>query len=288
MTTLEKKAYRGVDGALLHKQKASRKRAIPKGEKIDVSAYVGLNVDWRTKGIITEPKDQGGCGSCWTFSTAETVESYYAMKYKKLLILSEQQILDCTPNPNDCGGTGGCGGGTVELAAARIQFMGGLSLESKYPYISGGGQNFNCDLSKFQPVANLTGYTDLESNEADPVLQHVANVGPISISVDASSWSEYESGVFDGCDNNNPDIDHAVQLVGYGTDPSQGDYWLVRNSWGKSYGEAGYIRLKRYATPPCGMDTTPSDGDGCNGGPTSVKVCGNCGILYDTTYVTIW
>jgi len=287
MTADEKKAYRGVNGALLHKQKAAKKRAIPKGESIDISSFVGLNVDWRTKGIITAPKDQGGCGSCWTFSTAETVESYNALKYNKLLVLSEQQILDCTPNPDDCGGTGGCGGGTVELAAARIQYMGGLSLESKYPYRSGGGQNYQCDMSKVDPVVNLTGYTDLPSNKLADVLQHVATVGPLSISVDASSWSEYESGVFDGCDNTSPDIDHAVQLVGYGTDPSQGDYWLVRNSWGESYGEKGYIRLRRYATPPCGVDSTPSDGDGCNGGPSSVTVCGNCGILYDTTWVGI-
>jgi len=287
MTAAEKKTFSGVHGGLLAKQKAS-KRAYPFTLNREFNISDAPNVDWRTKGVITPVKDQGGCGSCWTFSTAETIESYYALQTNNLVVLSEQQILDCTPNPNDCGGTGGCGGGTVELAAARIMVMGGLTQEKDYPYVSGGGANYPCQMSKFKPAVRINNYYDLPSNQLDPVIQHVATQGPLSISVDASSWFDYESGVFDGCNNQSPDIDHAVQLVGYGTDTSSGtDYWLVRNSWGKGYGESGYIRLKRYATPPCGIDTTPGDGDGCNGGPTQVTVCGNCGILYDTTYVDI-
>jgi len=287
MTAEEKKAFRGVNGALLHRQKASGKRAVPRTMNIEfnATAWAGVNVDWRTKGIITDPKDQGGCGSCWTFSTAETIESYYAQKTGKLFVLSEQQILDCTPNPNDCGGSGGCGGGTVELAVARIMVMGGLSNESSYPYVSGDGSNFKCDMNKVRPAVTVSNYFDLPSNQLNPTLQHVATVGPVSISVDASTWSSYETGIFDGCDNKSPDIDHAVQLVGFGTASSGGDYWLVRNSWSASWGESGYIRLKRYATPPCGVDSTPGDGDGCNGGPSKVTVCGNCGILYDNVYV---
>jgi len=254
---------------------------------INMSAFDGINVDWRTKGVITPVKNQGACGSCWTFATAETIESYNALLYKQLLVLSEQQILDCTPNPNDCGGTGGCGGGTIELAVARIHMMGGLSTESSYPYQSGGGQNFQCNMNAFKPVVQVNSYVDLPSNQLPAVMQHLTNTGPLAIVVDASSWSEYGGGVFDGCDNQNPDLDHAVQLVGYGTDPVYGDYWLVRNSWGANYGEYGYIRLKKYATPPCGIDTSPQDGTGCNGGPSQVTTCGNCGILYDTTYVTI-
>jgi len=287
MTADEKKAFRGVNGAMLHKQKKARTAKQVSREWKNASAWVGVNVDWRTKGVVTKPKDQGACGSCWTFSTAETIETYYALKYNNLITLSEQQILDCTPNPNDCGGTGGCGGGTVELACARIMIMGGLSLETTYPYKSGGGANYKCDLTKVKPAARISNYFDLPSNEAAPILQQVGENGPISISVDASTWSDYESGIFDGCDNSSPDIDHAVQLVGFGTDTSNNDYWLVRNSWGQGYGEEGYIRLKRYSTPPCGIDTTPGDGDGCNGGPSQVTVCGNCGILYDTTYVAM-
>jgi len=290
ITDAEFKSYLGLHkGWLRHERKASPHR-IPQPEHLYKNINIADlpdNVDWRVKGVVTDPKDQGACGSCWTFATAETVESYGALASKTLLTLSEQQILDCTPNPNDCGGTGGCGGGTVELAIDRIAVMGGLTLESDYPYVSGDGSNYQCDMSKFKPAVNVTKYVDLPSNQLAPVMNWIATGGPLAISVDASSWSGYGGGVFDGCDNQNPDLDHAVQLVGYGTDPSDGDYWLVRNSWGTGYGENGYIRLKRYATPPCGVDNTPSDGDGCSGGPPSVTVCGNCGILYDTVYVVV-
>jgi len=280
--------YLGVNTGLLARQRSSIKRvSYPHLPEFNTSLWADANVDWRTKGVITVPKDQGACGSCWSFATAETIESYNALKTRNLLVLSEQQILDCTPNPNDCGGNGGCGGGTVELAVDRIGVMGGLSTEAQYPYISGGGTNYKCDMTKVKPVVKVSNYVALPSNQMAPVINHLNTVGPLAISVDASTWSDYGGGVFAGCDNANPDIDHAVQLVGYGTDTTHGDYWLVRNSWGADYGEGGYIRLKRFATPPCGVDSQPGDGDGCNGGPTKVTVCGNCGILYDTVYVTI-
>jgi cathepsin L len=245
------------------------------------------NVDWRDKGVVTPAKDQASCGSCWTFATAETLESHYAIKTGKLVTLSEQQILDCTPNPQHCGGTGGCGGGTAELAYARIAEIGGLTSEALYPYVSGGGRNYQCKNPLPAPVAKVSNYTKLPENEYDPLLNAVATVGPIAISVDAAAWGRYSSGVFDGCNQKNPDIDHAVVLVGYGTDDKLGDYWLVRNSWGASWGEKGYIRLKRSSTVECGVDLHPEDGSGCDGRPSTVKVCGTCGILYDTCYPTV-
>jgi cathepsin L len=251
--------------------------------KLDLSA-IPTNVDWRKRGVVTEVKDQGACGSCWSFGTTETTESYYAITTGKLVVLSEQQILDCTPNPQQCGGTGGCGGGTAELAWARIIQLGGLASEVSYPYVSGDGSAHTCYFSKVTPVANVTGYVNLPSNDPAPILNHLANNGPLAISVDAGTWSSYGGGVYDGCDQSSPDLDHEVMLVGYGTDSVNGDYWLVRNSWGPGWGEDGYIRLSRKATPQCGTDTTPADGDGCTGGPPTVKVCGTCGILYDAVY----
>jgi len=277
-TERELKALRG--GKMAHK---SRKML----DNLNVNNTVPnapINIDWRTKGVITAVKDQGMCGSCWSFATAETLESYWALAKKPLVVLSEQQILDCTPNPNDCGGTGGCEGGTVELAYARIIVMGGLSLESVYPY---QGVDESCDMSEVQPVAKLSSYVNLPSNKEFPMLNQLVNNGPIAISVDASSWSSYGGGVYDGCDQTNPDLDHAVQLVGAGTDPQYGDYWLVRNSWGESWGEDGYIRLRRTSQLRCGTDTSPQDGDGCNGGPSQVTVCGTCGILYDGVYPVV-
>jgi len=246
------------------------------------------SVDWRTQGIISNVKDQGQCGSCWTFAAAENVESYYAQKYGYVSVYSEQQILDCTPNPGDCGGTGGCGGGTVELAYQQINMSGGLSTEWTYPYMSYFGGNFTCNTQqRLNPVAQLSGYVNLPSNLNTPVLNHLATTGPLAITIDASAWSFYESGVFNGCNQTNPDLDHGVQLVGYGTDSSAGDYWLVRNSWGAGWGEIGYIRIARTKVPRCGLDVTPLDGDACANNTAPVTVCGTCGILYDCLYPTI-
>jgi len=246
-----------------------------------------VNVDWRTKGIISPVKDQGECGSCWSFGTAETVESYYAKSTNLLAVLSEQQILDCTANVDDCGGTGGCGGGTPELAYAQIMKNGGLSSEWTYPYTSYFGDAYACNATRINPVATLSGFQVLPSNSYSPVLTYIANNGPLAVNVDASSWSSYESGVFSGCNMVNPDIDHVVQLVGYGTDSTLGDYWLIRNSWSPSWGEQGYIRLQRSSTPPCGVDIIPSDGTGCNNGPANVTVCGMCAVLYDTSFPVV-
>eukprot|EP01111_Echinosteliopsis_oligospora_P019856 TRINITY_DN982_c0_g1_i1.p1 TRINITY_DN982_c0_g1~~TRINITY_DN982_c0_g1_i1.p1 ORF type:complete len:376 (-),score=126.48 TRINITY_DN982_c0_g1_i1:53-1180(-) len=244
-------------------------------------------VDWRTQGVVTPVKDQGQCGSCWSFATAETVESHYAIAMGPLSILSEQQILDCTPNPQHCGGTGGCDGGTAELAYAQIMSMGGLSSEWQYPYLSGYGQNYACHFNATEtvPVAVVRDFVVLPSNQYNAVLTAVATVGPLAISADAAAWQHYESGVFSGCDTTTTDIDHAIQLVGYGTDATTGeDFWIVRNSWTPLWGEDGYIRISRSAQTYCGVDTTPQDGSGCDGGPANVTVCGPCGLLYDTSY----
>jgi len=248
-------------------------------------------VDWRDVGVVSPVKDQGLCGSCWTFATAETIESQWALQTGSLTDLSEQQILDCTPNPQQCGGTGGCAGGTAELAMKQIILNGGITSEWMYPYTSYFGTNYNCHYNSTltRPMLQLDSYVTLPENEYDPLMQAVANIGPIAVSIDASAWSAYETGVFDSCNQTNPDIDHAVQLVGYGTDPDYGDYYLVRNSWSPLWGESGYIRLRRTGdeTNRCGIDITPSDGTGCKNGPPTVLVCGTCGILYDSSYPII-
>jgi len=273
----------GLNKGLLHSRKAKSVSA-HYSAKVDARAFAGANIDWRQAGIVTPVKDQGQCGSCWTFATAETVESYWAKSTGQLVDLSEQQILDCTPNPNDCGGTGGCGGGTVELALDQI-IKSGLSTEWTYPYYSYYGNNQSCQT--VTPFAKVAKYVDIKVNDYPSVLSAITTVGPLAISVDAATWSDYESGVFDGCNKDAPDLDHAVQLVGVGNDPQLGDYWLVRNSWSPAWGENGYIRLARQAVPTCGTDKTPSDGDGCNNGPPEVTVCGTCGILYDTLYAVV-
>jgi len=285
-TDVEFRQLLGVKKSLLYQQKMTQVQQIvvPIEER---RTDLPEQIDWRDHGVITDVKDQGRCGSCWTFATAEQTESEYALATKRLHVLSEQQILDCTPNPQHCGGTGGCGGGTAELAWARIKEMGGLNSEWTYPYQSYFGAAYSCHFGQGKPVVKVSSFVNLPTNELDPILNYVGTKGPLAISVDASTWSAYETGVFNGCNQTSPDIDHAVQLVGYGKDPVLGDYWLVRNSWSPSWGEAGYIRLKRTSDIQCGIDTTPSDGDGCDGGPPTVKVCGTCGILYDGVYPVV-
>ncbi len=115
----------------------------------------------------------GGCGSCWTFATAETVESHHALATRQLAVLSEQQILDCKPNPNQCGGTGGCGGGTAELAMQQIVALGGLSSEWTYPYQSYFGAAFSCRFNNHttRPFAKIKGYVKLPENQYTPLVQ---------------------------------------------------------------------------------------------------------------------
>jgi len=247
------------------------------------------DVDWRDQGVITEVKDQGRCGSCWSFAAAETIESYYGISSGNLVQLSQQQILDCTPNPNHCGGSGGCRGATVELAFQQVIIMGGLASEWTYPYTSWFGENANCNQTRSRPVAKLSGYVNLPQNKQDPIKSHLSTQGPLAISIDASAFHDYDSGIFNACNQTNPDLNHAVQLVGYGNDENLGDFWLVRNSWTPNWGESGYIRLYR-AQPGdelCGIDLTPGHGNGCDGGPPTIEVCGTCGILYDASYPVI-
>jgi len=246
------------------------------------------SVDWRDMDAVTDVKNQGQCGSCWAFATTEMIESYAAIATGNLPTLSAQQITSCTPNPLSCGGTGGCMGSIPQLGYTYIQLFGHAT-ESDYPYKSGQTMDTeDClyDVTNTAPNVGITGY-DTMSNDLEGVMNHLAQVGPLAVAVDASYWGGYRSGVFDGCSfDANIGLNHAVQLVGYGTDPAEGDYWIVRNSWGSSWGEGGYIRLQRQAEAQCGINSTPMDGTACVGGPGNDEqyVCGQCGVLFDVSY----
>merc|ERR1711974_591286 len=167
---------------------------------MDVSA-LPTTVDWREKGIISDVKDQGACGSCWTFGTTETIESHWAMQTGLLTDLSEQQSLDCVKNTNDCGGTGGCEGGIPEIIYEQLKTMGGLTTEWMYPYRSYFGNDFpTCSYqsNKTVPFVKVDDYVKLPSNNYEAVMTAVANTGPLAINVDASAWLPYESGVSNG------------------------------------------------------------------------------------------
>lgn len=243
------------------------------------------SVDWRdVAGVVTPVKDQGSCGSCWAFSATETLESAYAIANNDTApILSPQQIVSCAPNPDHCGGTGGCSGSTQPLAF-NYTITAGLSSNADYPY---AGSTGTCNKDKIHPVVKNKGFTELKVNDYTELATAVANVGPVAISVAAGGmgWQVYGGGIF----STHTDfvMDHAVQLVGYGTDAGK-MYWTVRNSWGSSWGEKGYIRMQRFGegNEPCGMDNKPQDGNACAGDTTPRQYCGVCGILSSSSYPT--
>ena len=232
------------------------------------------HVDWRTKGVVTPVKDQGQCGDCWAFSTVEAVESQWAIKHPgELWTLSVQQVSDCTYARSGCQGGLMWDGWNQMISATKRD--GSVSSEWRYPFTSHEGVGSTCKKGVKGSNVKVTGYnlvsgngTEPELATADQVMDAVANAGPLSIAVDASTWSQYDSGIFDGCKKTSEaQLDHAVILVGYGTDEASGkDYWLVRNSWAVNWGEDGYIRLLR-----------EKRGSGT----------GECGLLLDTCYPVV-
>ena len=220
------------------------------------------------------------------FASTATMESHVAKASGLLFDLSVQQVASCTPNPNQCGGTGGCNGATAELAFDYASNSHGLFEEFQWGYNSYFGDNQDCKAPGVaKPVASVNGFVQLPINNYTALMNAIATVGPIAISVDASTWHSYAGGIFDGCNQANPDINHGVVLVGYGEENGQ-KFWTVRNSWNPTWGEKGYIRLARYDNEDqrCGSDVTPQDGVACAGENDPVTVCGTCGIVYDTAY----
>jgi cathepsin L len=256
---------------------SSRQMYKPSGKPLPDS------IDWRDHGVVTPPKDQGGCGSCWAFSAAQSLESHLAIATGNLVALSPQQIVSCAPNPDHCGGSGGCDGSTQPLAFNYTE-TAGITTEASYPY---AGRTGTCDTSKITPVGHNSGYVELPENNYTALMDAVANQGPIAISIAAGGFhfQFYGGGILKNC--NDFVMDHAVQLVGYGSESGQ-DYWLVRNSWGASWGESGYIRMARYGegNEPCGEDKNPQDGDACEGDTAPRNYCGECGILSSSSYPT--
>merc|ERR1719277_664385 len=155
----------------------------------------------------------------------------------------------------------------------------GVVTEQNYPYRARDQQ---CKLNDTTISAKITGYTMVKNNDIDSLMAAI-NKQPVSVNVDASHWSFYGGGVMK-FNSKRLDLDHAVQLVGYGTDANGNDYWLVRNSWGAGWGKKGFIMLSR--STECGTDPNNFDGVGCDGDPKTVTVCGTNGILYAASYPT--
>jgi len=199
------------------------------------------SLDWTDKGAVTPIKDQGQCGSCWSFSTTGSVEGAYFLSKGKLLSFSEQQLVDCSSDY----GNQGCNGGLMDNAFKYIH-DNGICLENDYPYTATDGSCNTCD-----PFTKIDSFVDITPNNEDALLKAV-NIQPISVAIEAdqSSFQFYSSGVLTSkCGKN---LDHGVLLVGYGT-LNGTDYWKVKNSWGESWGDNGYILLKRNVKDTAGQ-----------------------------------
>jgi len=182
--------------------------------------------------VCTPVYNQGECGSCWAFSATETIETYWGMDGNKLTQLSMEQIVDCDTQAF------GCGGGWPYWAYAYVMQAGGIDSYSSYPYTAEGGNSGTCNFTKSNVVAQLTGYTNVTGETG--LYKTASTTGPVSVCVDASSWSSYTGGVLTQCTNY---VDHCVQLVGYQNYGAAfpGAYWIVRNSWGTDWGVNGFI-----------------------------------------------
>jgi len=186
-------------------------------------------------------KNQGRCGSCWSFSTTGSVEGAYQIASGNLVSLSEEDLVQCDHN-----GDSGCHGGLMDNAFEWIE-KNGIASEDAYPYTSGAGVTGTCDKTKSAaPVVTISSFRDVPHKDED-ALKSAVSQGPVSIAIEAdkSAFQLYKGGVLDSsaCGTK---LDHGVLIVGYGTDSSSGkDYWKVKNSWGPTWGESGYIRMVR-------------------------------------------
>jgi cathepsin L len=269
---------------------------------------------WGHLESMREGRDQSTCGSCWAFAAEATMRAHSEIngKVKKF---SVEQILSCTPNPQECGGQGGCDGATAELAFEYVLRHGVVSTnalaytarKSRCPasmheaqgsvattpaFTAEGHEVHLLDESQgmLGNLIGMLGWTKLPENKEEPFMRALVKEGPLAVAVSASAqWNFYSTGIL-GATECDPDyvISHAVVVFGYGignADEMSTRYWSIKNSWGSNWGEQGTIRLERLDDEEghCGWDTRPSLGTGCIGGPSQVWVCGSCGILYDAS-----
>jgi C1A family cysteine protease len=212
----------------------------------DFFSSVPSSVNWVTNGGVTQVKDQGQCGSCWSFSTTGALEGAYFVKTGVLQSFSEQQLVDCDNHSNG-GKDFGCNGGLMDNAFTWISKNGGLCSEADYPYVSGTTKK----AGTCQKTCSLVGKSDVASfvdvpPSSDEKMMAALSKQPVSIAIEADQkdFQLYKSGVFTGICGTN--LDHGVLTVGYGTLGGE-DYYIVKNSWSASWGQDGYILLGRGA-----------------------------------------
>lgn len=210
-------------------------------------------VDWRQKGAVSSVKDQGQCGSCWTFSSTGAIEGSWAITKGQLFDLAEQQLVDCAQGFKY--GSHGCNGGQME-GAFKYVIENGQCEENSYPYTAKDGTCQKC-----QSSVSMTTCYDVKPND-QLSLKAAVSRQPVSVAIEADTFyfQSYSSGVLTS-DKCGTKLDHGVLVVGYGTENGN-DYWLVKNSWGTSWGDEGYVKIGRSDSTNepgiCGIAIQPS------------------------------
>ena len=218
---------------------------------------VPSSIDWRTSGAVTPVKDQGQCGSCWSFSATGAMEGAWSIATGNLVSLSEEQLVDCSKRYGNLG----CNGGLMD-SAFQYAIDNGMCVESDYPYTASSGSSGSCQ-STCDPEVTITDCADVPANN-QLALKEAVSFGPVSIAIEADQriFQSYSSGVITSS-TCGTDLDHGVLIVGYGTEPETGiDYWLVKNSWSTTWGDEGYVKIERSDSTNdigiCGIAAQPS------------------------------
>lgn len=252
----------------LDSSKSDKSRNSPQEQKflddvLNGPGEVPDELDWRNvPGRVSAVKNQGMCGSCWAFSAVGALEGqekarreFLSSRFRSngtdLVELSEQNLVDCVTKDY------GCLGGLMEDALRFVNSEGGIDSEAAYPY---EGRDKKCRFQKSKVAFKDTGAALLPIGDEQKLKVLVAKYGPVAVAIDASSlWFQfYHRGVYVNkhCKKGENQLDHGVLVVGYGTDPKKGDYWIVKNSWGNHWGDKGYIKMARNRGNMCGIATS--------------------------------
>jgi len=217
------------------------------------SGVTGDIVNWVNKGAVTPIKNQGQCGSCWSFSATGSMEGEQFLTKGVLTSLSEQNLVDCSTTQ----GNDGCNGGLMDQVFQYVITTKGIDTEASYPYTATGPNT--CVYSASNIGDTISSYQDVTTG-SESALETAVNKQPVSVAIDASneSFQMYSGGVYYEPACSPTSLDHGVLAVGYGTDSTGTDYWLVKNSWGTDWGMSGYIQMSRNKNNNCGIATMAS------------------------------